>query len=203
MAKLSRQERFRRLQQLSHGPFPALTILEARRFLREWPTNGPAWLLLGIALIELARYEEAEQSLAKALEFVPTEKRRIPLWHMGHLFLNCGDYDQAVQWYRKAIQASPGDATGYIFLGALLARQGRLHDAEEAYRAGTACDEGCIDEAFLNLGNVLRALERFDAAAECYREAIRIDPNYRIAKQALRDARRSSRFQQGRRRKQR
>lgn len=201
MSDLSRSERFRRLQRRSDGPFPALTVLEARRFLREYPDFGPAWLLLGIALIELARYEEAEQSLGKAIELAPSKKQCIPLWHMGHLFRNCGDYEQSAKWYRQAIEATPDDATGYIFLGAVLARQGRLHEAEEAYRTGAACREGCVDEAFYNLGNVLRARERFDGASECYREAIRLDPNYRIAKQALRDAQLCSKLRRTRKRR--
>jgi len=184
---LSERERFRRLQQLSDGPYVALTILTARRFLRDFPEHGPAWLLLGIALVEAARYEEAEQALAKSLNFVPQSRRQLPLWHLGHLFKGSGDYDRAAEYYREAIAACPEDATGYIFLGGVLARGGRLHEAEQAHRAATQCVEGCIDEAYLNLGNVLRALERFEEAAECYREAIRLDPEYTVAKKALRD----------------
>jgi tetratricopeptide (TPR) repeat protein len=196
MAKLSRQERYRRLQDLSDGPFPALTILQARRFLRDFPSYGPAWLLLGIALVEVARYEEAEQAFAKAIEYVPEQKKFIPLWHMGHLFKNAGDCEQAAVWYRKAIAVNRNDAGGYIYLGALLARQGRLHEAKEVYRTATECEDGCIDEAFLNLGNVLRALERFEEAAACYREAIRLDPEYQIAKSALRDTERCIKLKQ-------
>ena len=55
------------------------------------------------------------------------------------------------------------------------------------YRQATRCTTGCTDEAFFNLGLVLRAQERFEEAAGCFREAIRIDPKYRVAKRALRD----------------
>jgi tetratricopeptide (TPR) repeat protein len=106
---------------------------------------------------------------------------------MGHLFRESGDYEQAAGWYRQAIEACPEDATSHIFLGAMLARQGRLHDAAEAHRTATTCDEGCIDEAYLNLGLVLRALGRFTEAADCFREALRLDPEYREARRALRD----------------
>jgi tetratricopeptide (TPR) repeat protein len=112
---------------------------------------------------------------------------RIPFGKMGHLFLQSGDYDQAAEWYRKMIDVDPNDATGYIYLGAVLAQQGRLREAEETHRKATECSEGCIDEAFLNLGLVLRAQERFQEAAECFRKAIDLDPKYREAKMALRD----------------
>jgi tetratricopeptide (TPR) repeat protein len=103
------------------------------------------------------------------------------------LYKFAGDFEQAAAWYRKTIETFPHDATGYVYLGCLLARQGRLLEAEEVHRAGTQCIEGCLDEAFLNLGFVLRAREQFEEAAECFREAIRQDPAYKAAKEALRD----------------
>ena len=69
----------------------------------------------------------------------------------------------------------------------MLAKQGRLHDAEDTHRKAVACTRGCIDEAYLNLGLILRARERFAEAAECFREALRRDPDYRAARRALRD----------------
>jgi tetratricopeptide (TPR) repeat protein len=113
---------------------------------------------------------------------------------MGHLFRAAGNYELAATWYRKAIDADPIDATYRIYLGAVLAKQGRLHEAEEAHRAGVGCAEGCIDEAYLNLGFVLRAQERFREAAHCFREAIRLDPAYRQAQRALRDVERCMKF---------
>jgi tetratricopeptide (TPR) repeat protein len=182
--------RFGKLRRLSKGAYPAATIRYARRYLLDYPDDGLAWLLLGIELTAMARYEEAEQALVKALDLRPTAKSFLPLIDMGHLFKYSGDFDQAAAWYRKAAEADPTDATGYIFLGAVLARQGRFGEAEEAHRTATACPEGCVDEAYLNLGFVWRARERFAEAAECFREAIRLDPDYREAKSALRDVER-------------
>lgn len=51
-----------------------------------------------------------------------------------------------------AIESAPDDATFRIFLGAILATQGRFTEAEEAHRTALACSKGCIDEAYLNLG---------------------------------------------------
>ena len=185
--RMSKQLRHNRLRKLSNGPHPALTIRYGRKYLRDYPEDGVAWYLVANALIEMARYEEAEQANAKAMEYWPPEKIQIPLAQLGHLYLEAGDYDRAAECYRKAIEAAPNDADGFIYLGCVRAKQGRLHDAEEAHRAGIQCGEGCIDEAYLNLGYILRARERFEQAAECFREAIRIDPEYRAAKLALRD----------------
>jgi tetratricopeptide (TPR) repeat protein len=190
MGRPSQSRRFQRLMKLSGGPYPAFTARHGRRYLADYPGVWTAWMFVGIALVELARYEEAEQAFAKAIDFCPAEKRQVPFSQMGHLFREAGDYDQAAGWYRKVIAADPGNAAGHIFLGAVLAKQGRFHEAEAEHRAAIACPEGCIDEAYLNLGFVLRARERFAEAAECFREAIRLDPEYRPARRALRDVER-------------
>jgi len=185
-----RRYSYKGLHRLSVGPFPALTIRYANRLLGEYPDHGPTWLSLGIALVELARYEEAEKAIKRSVTLCPPNKRQIPLAQMGHLFLESGKYDKAATWYRKAIASDPNDATYHIYLGAVLAKQGHLQEAEVSHRAATKCSDGCIDEAYLNLGFVLRAQEKFEEAAECFHEAIRLDPKYRAAKQALRDVER-------------
>lgn len=196
MGKGSAKSRLRRLKRLGDGDYPALTIRYGRRFLLDYPDVGIAWLYVGISLCSLARYEEAEQAYSKALEHCPADKRHIPLGQMGHLFRQAGDYDQAADWYRRAIEVLSDDATYWIFLGCMLAKQGRLHDAEETHRSATRCIEGCIDEAYLNLGLILRARERFGEAAECFREAIRLDPDYRAAYRALRDVERCIEYEE-------
>jgi tetratricopeptide (TPR) repeat protein len=182
--------RFQRLLRLSDGPFPALTICYARRYLSRYPQHARAWTTFGIALVEVARYQEAEESLRRSLQLCPESKRQYPMAQLGNLFRAAGDNAAAESWYRKAIEADPNEATWHIFLGALLAKRGRLHEAEKVHRTATQCERGAIDEAYLNLGLVLRALERFQEAADCFRDAIRLDPKYRPAKQALRDVER-------------
>ncbi len=184
---MSMSSRYQRLQRLSAGPFPALTVKYGRRYLRDFPDFWPAWIHVGMTLAALARYEEAEQAFAKALEHCPTASRRFALMHLGHLFLEAGDFDQAAEWYQKAIDANPDHASGHIHLGIVRNRQGRFSEAEDAHGAAIRCTNGCIEEAFLNLGIVLRARDRLAEASDCFREALRIDPKYRAARQALRD----------------
>jgi tetratricopeptide (TPR) repeat protein len=152
-------------------------------------------MTVGTSLVEVARYEEAEQAFAKAIEYCPPEKLQYPYSQLGHLFDRAGDLKQAVAWHSRAIESAPDDATFRIFLGAVLAKQGCFTKAEEACRTAIVCSEGCIDEAYLNLGLVLRARERFEEAADCFREALRLDPDYRAARRALRDVEQCIRFE--------
>lgn len=182
-----RRTLFNRVGRAHDAGLLALTVVRARAFLDVFPTYGPAWHRLGQALGDLARYEEAQQAILKAIEFCPTERLCLPYAAMGSLFQESGDHDRAAEWYRRAIDAAPDDCVGHVHLGGLLARRGRLVEAEEVHRAGTRCTGGCVDEAFLNLGLILRAQGRFAEAAECFEEALRRDPDYRDAKWALRD----------------
>lgn len=188
-----------RLHQLANGPFPAFAVRYARRLLDDDPDYGPGWIMLGIALTKLARYAEASQALAKAIDLCPPAKRQIPLAQMGHVFREAGDCEQAAAWYRRAIDADPTDASYRIYLGAVLAKHGHFRQAEEEHRAAISCPEGAIDEAYLNLGLVLRAQERFAEAADCFREAIRLDPEYREARRALLDVELCMKWIDGRR----
>lgn len=189
-----RRPTYERLKRLSEGPFPASTIRYARRYLLDHPRNGIAWHMLAAALVESGRYEEAEQALSKAIQFCPLEKQQIPLAMMGHLFEQSGDYEQAVDWFRKAIAADPSDAKYHLYLGTVLAKQGKLHEAVEVLQKAIQCTEGRLDEAHLALGMVLRSLDRFPEAADCFREAIRVDSTGREARRALRDVERCMRW---------
>jgi tetratricopeptide (TPR) repeat protein len=188
------QSRWNRLRTAHQSDLPALTVARARDFLREFPDCGPAWKILGSALVDLARHAEAEEALKQALLLCPPEKLWIPLSELGHLNKTRGDYEAAIAWYRQAIDAVPREASGYIYLGGVLAKSGRLKEAEAAHRAATKCAEGCRDEAFLNLGLVLRAQELYDEAATCFEQALAIDPKYRAARKALRDVRNLMRY---------
>ncbi len=179
---------------------PALTVARAREFLSEYPDCGPAWKILGSALIDLACHADAERALKHALSLCPPDKLWIPLSELGHLHKVRGEYRSAVAWYRQAIEAVPDEASGHIYLGGVLAKAGRLHEAEAAHRAATRCTRGCRDEAYLNLGLVLRAQGRLEAAAQCFEQALELDPKYTAAKRALRDVKNTIRFLKSRHR---
>jgi tetratricopeptide (TPR) repeat protein len=194
------QTRWNRLCAAHRAGLPALAVARARQLLDRHPDCGPAWKLLGSALIELARHEEAKAAIRRAMGLCPAEKLWIPLAEMGHLSKATGDLGAAAIWYRRAIDAAPEEAGAWIYLGGVLAQAGRLEEAEAALLAATRCEHGCRDEAYLNLGLVLRALGRLGEAALCFEAALRIDPKYRAAKLALRDVRQALRVPRSRRR---
>jgi tetratricopeptide (TPR) repeat protein len=169
---------------------PACAVAIAKRYLDEYPNHAVAWLSHGISLYSIARYPEALAALRRAARLCPPEKLHIVHSHLGHLHHWRGNYHLAKNWFRKAMASSPTDASAYIYLGGLLALEGRLKEAEKTHRRATLCEQGCIEEAFLDLGFVLRAQERYPEALACFQRALEIDPKYKDAKKALIDVER-------------
>jgi tetratricopeptide (TPR) repeat protein len=187
MDSASWRSRLRYLQQLSRRELTASTIRTARQFLRDYPEDESAWLILGRALSDANRYEEAEQAFAKAIEFTPENGQSVPYAHMGHLSELSGNLAEAAAWYGRAVKAAAHDASYHVYMGRLLARQGRLHDAEACFRLASQCEQGDVEDGVFSLGLVLRSQERFAEAADCFRKVLQSDPEYRLARWALRD----------------
>lgn len=162
-------------------------VVLARGILRRAPEDAPTLIRLGESLARLFNHDEAEAMFRLALNYCAREDRNAVYSRMGHLFLNRCDLEAAEKWYQRVIETAPHDAGGHIYLGVVHAKRGDLANAELAFRHGTQCVDGCIDEAYYNLGTVLRGLGRLNEARECYEKALELDPNYQIAQDALDD----------------
>jgi tetratricopeptide (TPR) repeat protein len=56
----------------------------------------------------------------------------------GGAKLHLGSYEQAVTWFRRAIEANRNNPPAYLNLAAALAQLGRLDEARSAAKAGLA-----------------------------------------------------------------
>jgi tetratricopeptide (TPR) repeat protein len=164
----------------------ATTVLLASRWLRSHPDD--IWVIYAYAemLYKMTRYEESIRVYLDAIERF--EELRWGLYNqMGQLHRYRGDLAVAESWYQKAIAEDPDEAASYIFLGAVQAVQGKLAQAEATHRRATQCPNGLVDEAYHNLGLVLRGQDRLAEAADCFRKAIELCPDYENAIEALQD----------------
>jgi TolB-like protein/class 3 adenylate cyclase/Tfp pilus assembly protein PilF len=96
---------------------------------------------IGIGKVFIGRAEETEAHVAEALRLSP----RDPLayrWmvNAGVAKNHLGDWDQAVRWFRRAIEANRNYPHSHFVLGAVLAQVGRLDEARSAVKAGLAHD---------------------------------------------------------------
>jgi tetratricopeptide (TPR) repeat protein len=72
------------------------------------PSDANAYLLLGIAYLELDRREPAEAALIKALSFNTQRELRAHI-HLGNLYARTGRYKEAADELRKYLAANPND----------------------------------------------------------------------------------------------
>jgi len=107
--------------------------------------------------------------------------------NLGTIFANKGQFDEAIENYRKAIQINPNSAVPLYSLGLALAAKSQFDEAIENYRKAIQIDPDYRD-ALNSLGVALADKGRFDEAIENYRKAIQIDPNYSEALNNLGEA---------------
>jgi tetratricopeptide (TPR) repeat protein len=169
---------------------PGLTLELARAYLSRDPDDRTVLLIYGEVLTTLRRLPEARVALERALELSEFDQRHAALRLLGQLHDAAGRIAEAEDAYQAAIAARPTHASAYIYLGGMLARFGRLEEAEAIHRRATTCIDGAIDEAFLNLGLVQRARGDYLGALASLREAQSRDPDDPGTAAALRDVER-------------
>lgn len=161
-------------------------------YLRDFPEDGVIWLTLAENLRLLHLYEESWAALDRAEHLAgdSPKKKRLVMLHRGYLFTDRGEHLRAEECFMEAHALCPDDAGNLIFAGVAAMRRGDLPRAQELLAKATLCKEGDIDEAYFNLGGVFLALRRYGDAAECYREALKVDPDHRIYRKRLSDVER-------------
>lgn len=149
---------------------------------RRWKPEHPYSIMLrATALAKFGRLREAKALLPRLRKLRPNR---------------CGAaqasiYESAERYQLAAkhnLKMATSETTGpWIYAGCFLARLGKYDEAERCHRQALQCAEGDFDEAWLNIGLLMRAQFRFRAARDYFKQALALDPNYSEAKDALRD----------------
>jgi tetratricopeptide (TPR) repeat protein len=129
----------------------------------------------GVALVGLARFDDAEAAYRRAIALNPTFADAYN--NLGNLLCEVGRLDEAERALRHAIRINPRCARHHTNLGIIFDRQGRFAEAERTHRDAIALDLQ-LPEAYNNLGETLRHLDRLDAAERAWRRAILLQPRY-------------------------
>jgi len=160
------------------------------RYLEKDPDHAATLVRYAWSLISLAQYRLAAEALDRAEAVAPENRRHYALGQRGHLLEAQGRFAEAERVFLEAKGLDPADdATYLIFAGSAAFGRGDIETAIDHARAATQCAEGCIDEAYFNLGGYLLSAQRYQEAAECYRKALEIAPKYEIARERLDDVR--------------
>jgi Flp pilus assembly protein TadD len=87
------------------------------------------------------------------------------------------DYAAATEWYEKALAADPNDTSGRTELAMMYMEQGQLDTAREKLMV-VAENTGATREVFYSLGEIERARDKADDAANWYQRAADSDANW-------------------------
>ncbi len=162
-------------------------VKSTQQYLCNYPNDGYAWLILGETFGQIARYKDAVYALRQAIRFFPEQHLDMPYAAMGEMYLTKGSLRAAERWYRKALAQNSNGTQNFIFLGTVLARQGRFAEAKRYHRQAAKLSTEDWDEAYYNLGLILRAERKYNSALICLNKAIKLDPEYEEAKQVRED----------------
>lgn len=89
-----------------------------------------------------------------------------------------GNYAEAEQLYRSAIEQDPDNARLHFNLGNALAKQGKTEDAIQTYLNYRSMVESPEEKAMAeyNIGTILAETEKWKPASLHFRNALRLDP---------------------------
>jgi len=156
-------------------------------YLKDHANHVPILIRYACNLISLAQYPAAHAALEHAQSLVSQQQLHIVLAQRGHLLEAQGHFHAAEEMFMQAHNLDPDDATYLIYAGSVAFRRGDIDRAQKLAGQATDCSHGCIDEAWFNLGGYLVSAKRYHDAADCYRRALEIDPEYEIARDRLKD----------------
>lgn len=153
--------------------------LEAEQVLRQLisanPSHGHGLHLLGVAVYQLGRYQEAISYLHKAVELLPNQA--LFQTNLGEMLRQQGQIAEAIRWGEKAVKMNPMLATAHSNLGIALYDHKEYTRAEEEHHQALALDATLL-QSLNNMGSIERAKQNRLAAIEWYEKVLSINANY-------------------------
>jgi Flp pilus assembly protein TadD len=148
------------------------------KLIRSNPDNYEAYHRLAVVADRQKRLCEAEELFSQAVGLEQDDPEVFNDY--GYCLFLQGKLDHAELALLKAVSLSPRNPRFLNNLGMVCGHQGRHEEAMEHFRlAGSEAD------AFYNMAFVLAAQENIDGAKSCFHLALRADPTYESAQQAL------------------
>jgi tetratricopeptide (TPR) repeat protein len=137
------------------------------------------WLLNGLCLISLERYDEALECLGKAIA-IDSNYDDARVWHLlGDVYYEIKRYEEALEFYDRALKLDSNDQGAWAKRGYL------LNDLKHYEEALISCDmliglDANFQPVWVLRGIVLNNLKRYEQALESFDRAIELDANDKL-----------------------
>ncbi len=143
--------------------------------------SSAAMLILTLALLtwqQVQVWHDSERLWKLVLSVTP--KSSLANNNIGNLLVKRGAPDEALPWFRNALEINPRLAEAHYNIGNVFYRRGNLDQAIQDYRDAVKIRPN-YPEAQYNLAVALAKLGHVDEAEQRYRLVLRLDPDHALA----------------------
>ena len=168
-AEAALQTAYGALREGRHADVQAICV----QILRELPDHFDALHLLGVSLLETARFDEARQILAHAIAAEPRSAEAHS--NLGFALFRLKRYAEARLAQEKALALQPQFPTALTNLGNTMMRLGHLHEALALHERAISMKPDYAD-AYCNRGMVEVMLKQYDKAVQSFDRALSFAP---------------------------
>lgn len=149
-----------------------------KRILEVDPNNTSANIQKAEDLVLNKKYKQAREAYKKALKGDSTNEDALFGYAQTSYYIN--DIKAATDVFNKMIEKDPGNPRANAYLGKIEAEGENYKKAAEYVEIAIKNDPANYDY-YLDYGNYLRYLGRFDDATKAWIKATKIDPDYFLA----------------------
>jgi tetratricopeptide (TPR) repeat protein len=132
----------------------------------------------GQALYNEKKYAEAAAMFEQALPLAKDKNVPIVLSRLADSYHKARQLDKAQQYYVKAIEAKPDDASLHNNLGNVYADMGKTTDAVAEFQKAAQIDPPGASRYYFNLGAIMYNQGKMDEAASAFKKATELDPKF-------------------------
>ncbi len=128
-----------------------------------------------LSLLSSGKFTEAKKEVDNQIINFPNSSILFNI--LGAVLADQGQFDKAIESYKKAIKINSNYAQAYNNLGIVLHKLNKINEAIDNYKKAISLK---IDfaEALNNLGNGMREINKQKNALEYFKQAIQINPDY-------------------------
>lgn len=151
------------------------SLVHFRRALEELPGYYEAYHQMGVAYLDLGRYEEAEQAFRKAIEL--SEYRFAdPHFALSSILSTTQKFAEAEGVVRRGLSLSPNAWQGHYELGRVLLGMNRADDAEKSAQEARTL-KADFPPLYLLMANIHIRKKNHVALLDDLDEYLKLDPN--------------------------